>query len=83
MVNQSKSQYLDTKWFKKFFTWPLEGAVAWVVVNTLKLLPIDMASGLMGFIARNLGPHLSVSNRARINIRNVFRSGPKAGLKMF
>ena len=72
MINKGKSQYSNKKWFKRFFTWPLEGILAWVVVNTLKLLPIDIASGLMGIIARTLGPHLSVSSRARMNISNCF-----------
>ena len=82
MANKSKSRYLNTKWFKKFFTWPLEGGLAWVLVNTLKLLPIDIASGLMGLIARNLGPHLSVSNRARINISNCFPEWTESRIKL-
>ena len=72
MKQTNPPKYSKAKWYKRFITWPLEGLGAWVLVNTLKLIPIDTASNLTGSIARRLGPCLPVSNRARNNLQNCF-----------
>ncbi len=46
-----------------------EGAGAVLLYAFFWLLPLDWASGLGGFIARTIGPHLGVSKRARENLR--------------
>lgn len=47
----------------------LEGALAWGFYGLLKLLPPAASSGLMGWLARTLGPHLPVSHVARTNLK--------------
>jgi Kdo2-lipid IVA lauroyltransferase/acyltransferase len=37
----------------------------------LRVLPIDWASGLTGFLARNIGPRLGLNRRARVNLRRA------------
>jgi KDO2-lipid IV(A) lauroyltransferase len=46
----------------------LEGGGAWLMFGLFRLLPLDWASALGGFIARNIGLKLGVSNRARANL---------------
>jgi Kdo2-lipid IVA lauroyltransferase/acyltransferase len=45
-----------------------EGAGAVALYAFFRLLPLDWASGLGGFVARMVGPHLGVSKRARENL---------------
>ncbi|MBT7731829.1 MAG: lauroyl acyltransferase [Rhodospirillaceae bacterium] len=77
MKQTNQPKHSNAKWHKRFITWPLEGLAAWVLVNTLKLIPIDTASNLTGNIARRLGPCLPVSNRARNNLQNCFPNWTK------
>lgn len=58
--------------FEKYFRDPLEAALLWVFWGLFRLLPIDTASNLGGWIARRIGPRLSHSERARENIRRAF-----------
>ena len=53
------------------FAHALEGAVARAGFGFLRILPLDWASGLAGFVARSIGPRLGVSNRARTNLRRA------------
>ena len=43
-----------------------------VAIAVLRLLSVDAASNLGGFLGRGIGPHLPVSARARRNLRLVF-----------
>lgn len=52
--------------------WLLEAGAAWLLYGFLVLLPLDAASGLCGFLARNLGPRLGLSRRARRNLERAF-----------
>jgi KDO2-lipid IV(A) lauroyltransferase len=47
----------------------VEAALVWLVYHLFRLLPVDAASGLGGFIGRNVGPLLPVTRRARDNLR--------------
>jgi KDO2-lipid IV(A) lauroyltransferase len=47
----------------------LEGAGALLLFGGLRLLPLDWASALGGFLARSVGPRLGTSKRARQNLR--------------
>ena len=53
------------------FAHALEGALAMAGFGLLRLLPLDWASGLSGFVARSIGPRLGISNRARQNLRRA------------
>lgn len=50
----------------------LVAAAAWGAYGLLAALPIDAASGLGGWLGRSIGPHLSVSRRARRNLKTCF-----------
>ena len=58
--------------------WLLEAAAAWPLYGFLKLLPLDIASGFCGFLARNVGPRLGLSRRARRNLERAFPEGTAA-----
>jgi KDO2-lipid IV(A) lauroyltransferase len=47
----------------------LEAGLLWLVYHGLRLMPVDAASGLGGFVGRAVGPRLSVSRRARKNLQ--------------
>jgi KDO2-lipid IV(A) lauroyltransferase len=49
----------------------LEAAGATLLFGLFRLLPLDAASALGGFLARSLGPWLGVSKRAVANIRRA------------
>lgn len=48
-----------------------EGGGAWMMFGIFRLLPIDWASALGGFIARAIGSRFGVSRRARTNLRRA------------
>jgi len=50
----------------------LEAFGFWVVIGLLKLLPLDMASAIMGTLFRKVGPQIRVSRRAERNLQKVF-----------
>ena len=54
-----------------FVRHPAEALAATIFYWLLRLLPIDWASGVVGALARSIGPKLSVSNRARRNIQRA------------
>lgn len=56
------------RWFSNL----IQGLAVWLLYYGFWLLPIDLASAVAGFIARNLGPLLPVSQRARRNLRLCF-----------
>jgi KDO2-lipid IV(A) lauroyltransferase len=47
----------------------LEAGAILVCYGLLRLLPLDLASALGGFVARAIGPRLRLSDRARRNLR--------------
>jgi KDO2-lipid IV(A) lauroyltransferase len=77
MSEQGKYRGTPSQWHKRFFIWPVSGVGAWITINFMALLPIDIASGFMGNIAKLIGPHLSVTNRARQNLRDCFPNWTK------
>jgi Kdo2-lipid IVA lauroyltransferase/acyltransferase len=46
----------------------IEGAAAIALMALFSLLPIDLASGIGGFLARSIGPRLGISKRAQRNL---------------
>ena len=53
-----------------------EAAGAYVLFGVFRMLPLDWASALGGFLARLIGPRLGVSKRAVLNLR---RAMPEIG----
>ncbi len=51
---------------------PLEAAAAIVAYSLMRILPIDMASALGGWLGRTVGPHIPVSARAVKNLSAAF-----------
>ncbi len=51
---------------------PLEAAAALMVYSLMRVLPIDMASALGGWLGRTVGPHIPVSARAVKNLSAAF-----------
>lgn len=49
----------------------LEAGLLWCVYHGFRLLPVDAASGVGGFIGRSVGPRLSVSRRASRNLEKA------------
>jgi KDO2-lipid IV(A) lauroyltransferase len=50
----------------------LEAAAVWVVFHFFKLMPIDLASAIGGWIGRAVGYRLPVTRRARRNLQRFF-----------
>ncbi len=50
----------------------LEGAGALLLFGLFRLLPLDLASALGGWLGRTLGPQLRVSRRARRHLQRAF-----------
>lgn len=59
----------------------LEAVLAYAVLGFFAALPVDWASGLGGFLARNVGPFLKVSNVARRNLGRTFPDKSKAEIE--
>ncbi len=55
----------------------LEAAGLVFLLGIIRLLPVDAASNLGGFLGRTLGPRLPVTNRARRNLRLAFPDKPE------
>ncbi|MCH7935777.1 MAG: lauroyl acyltransferase, partial [Proteobacteria bacterium] len=51
---------------------PLEAAAAMMAYSLMRVLPIDMASALGGWLGRTVGPHIPVSARAVKNLSAAF-----------
>ena len=50
----------------------LEYIVFFLVTRLLRLLPIEKSAGLCSFLARKIGPLISVTKTARSNLENVY-----------
>jgi KDO2-lipid IV(A) lauroyltransferase len=56
----------------KMLRYFLEGILAWSFYYLFKLLPLDWASWLGGFIAKKVGLRLKLTETARSNLRHAF-----------
>jgi len=56
----------------RYFFHPIQAVAAVVVYSLFRILPIDMASALGGWLGRIIGPRLSLSLRATINLSAAF-----------
>jgi len=57
---------------RRFVSHPLEAAAVGLLYGFFRLLPLDMASALGGWLGRTFGPRLSVSRRAVRNLGKAF-----------
>jgi len=61
-----------TRFFNKYLFQPLEALAVMTVYGIFRMLPVDWASALGGFITRHLGPRLTLTKRAEKNLKRVF-----------
>ena len=66
-VYRTKKSAFDT-----YVRYPLEFVGAVIFCAVFRILPLDWASALCGFIVRHVGPHMGVSWVARYNMMKVF-----------
>ncbi len=57
---------------RRTFLHPIEAAVAAAAYSVFKVLPLDVASALGGWLARTIGPRLGISGRAVTNLGLAF-----------
>lgn len=62
------SASLNQRRFKRFIGYPVEAALVYALYGFFRLLPLDMASNLGGWIGRSLGPRLGASKKVRRNL---------------
>lgn len=58
--------------WRRWVMHPLEAALVYPLYGLFRLLPLDTASAIGGWIGRNLGPYLPVTRRAVDNLRRAF-----------
>ncbi len=56
----------------------LEAAAVWLIFHFFRLLPLDLASAIGGWIGRTVGYRLVLTRRARHNLQRVFPDMPAA-----
>ena len=59
---------------------PLQAVGAVLVYTVFRILPIDMASALGGWLSRSIGPHLGITERAVKNLRTAFPEKSEADI---
>jgi KDO2-lipid IV(A) lauroyltransferase len=62
--------------FRRALRYPLEALGLVLGLGLFRLLPVDTASNLGGWLGRTLGPHLPVTRWARANLRLAFPDKP-------
>lgn len=63
---------MSRSFFRRWGRDPLEAGIAWGLYGALRALPLDIASGLGGALARTLGPLLPVHRVGDANLRLAF-----------
>lgn len=57
---------------KKKILYPLEAIIFFTVMIFFRILPYEVASNLGGWLGRNIGPMLGITNRARRNLHLIY-----------
>jgi KDO2-lipid IV(A) lauroyltransferase len=70
------SRVPNKHWAKRWLVQPIETAAVHGLFKIFGGMSVDRASAIGGFIGRSIGPHLSVSRRARRNLRRIFPDMP-------
>ncbi len=60
------------KLFRKLVKHPVEAATLFAALGLFRLFPVDVSSNVGGWLGRNVGPRLRMSDRARRNLRLAF-----------
>jgi len=61
---------------RRLLLYPLEALGLFLGLGLFRLLPVDLASDLGGWLGRKVGPHLPVTRWARRNLRLAFPNKP-------
>jgi len=61
-----------TSFLNRFLFHPIQAVAAILVYTIFRILPLDWASGLGGWLGRTLGPPVSISKRAKRNLKRAF-----------
>ena len=61
-----------TSFLNRFLFHPIQAIAALFVFTIFRILPMDMASGLGGWLGRTFGPPFSISKRATRNLKRAF-----------
>jgi KDO2-lipid IV(A) lauroyltransferase len=67
--------------FQQWIVYALESAVIALIFGFLRILPVDWASGIGGFLGRNLGPRFPVSKVGEQNLRAAFPDKSEAEIQ--
>lgn len=66
------------KFLTRYLRYPVEAGFAFLFLGIFKILPLDWASALGGWLGRTVGPPLPLSRRAYRNLELVFPEMPEA-----
>lgn len=68
--------------FRRWIVHPIEAFCAFSIYLLFKLLPLEMASAVGGWLGRTVGPLLSVTKRARRNLARVYPEKSKREIEV-
>jgi KDO2-lipid IV(A) lauroyltransferase len=71
MTDQTASKPKRRQWLPRDLTHRIEAAGAGLMFGVFRLLPLDAASAVGGWLGRLVGPHLGVTKRAQINLQRA------------
>lgn len=54
--------------FKRIVAYPLQAVLVYALYGFFRIMPVDMASAVGGFIGRSIGPRLGASKKVRRNL---------------
>jgi len=80
-MNEDQPANLRARGLLKLTRYAIEAALFFAFIGFFRVLGIDAASGLGGFIGRSVFYRLPVTNRARTNLRAAFPSKPDAEIE--
>ena len=60
------------RYLRSKLLYPLQAGLAHIFFSTVRLLPLNFASGFGGLVGRTIGPRLSITNLARTNLKKAF-----------
>ncbi|MBM3566418.1 MAG: lauroyl acyltransferase, partial [Alphaproteobacteria bacterium] len=67
--------------FRRWVVHPIEAAAAFLIYAFFKLMPLEMASAVGGWLGRTVGPLLPLSDRAYRNLARVFPEKPQKEIR--
>ncbi len=64
--------YSKDGFWRRWVIHPAQGMAAYAVLGIARLMPLEAASGLGGWLGRTIGPRVGITKRARRNLRRAF-----------